>query len=118
MSGALYPDLFDERSHHPGVQEFTRQYRDAFGRDVSDLEAHAYDAYRMLVDALLASTEGPLRVPEPGEEARDAMTKRLRTMEPTMGLTGLRWWKSNGAPGVHFEVWVVGPSGEVNLAIP
>ena len=117
VSGALYPELFDVTSDHPGVPELAARYRESFGRDMSDVEAHAYDMYRLMLEALVPR-EGPSRRFEPGAEERRALTRRMVEVEPIMGLTGLRWWRPGGAPGHKFEIWVVDSAGQVSLALP
>jgi ABC-type branched-subunit amino acid transport system substrate-binding protein len=89
--GVLYPLLFDPQA--PEAAPFARAYSDRWGTKPDYLAAHAYDAVRLVVDAVRRA--GPNRA-----LIRDALV----ALAPWRGATGTVSWDPTGrcvrAPGL------------------
>jgi branched-chain amino acid transport system substrate-binding protein len=106
LAGALYTELFHAELAGEASRAFSARFEEAFGRAPSDMEAQVYDLYAVLQEALASG--------EPrAEVTREALPGRLLGMAPRLGVTGLRWFLPDGAPGLSLEIWAVGAEGEV-----
>lgn len=101
--GAVFPEIFFPESPEPEVQNFVRSYTDRYGEGPGFIEALAYDAAMMLVEAVPAMDRG----------GRPAVREALSRIQFIRGVTGATEFDETGdavkklellkIQGDHFE---------------
>lgn len=84
IEGAIFVDGFFPSSARAGADEFTRKFREAYGKEPGVLEAQAYDAAMILITAINESRE----------QGRDSIRDRLKSIKDFKGATGTQYFDS------------------------
>lgn len=89
IEGAVFVDGFFPGSHREGTEDFTRRFREAYGRTPGVLEAQAYDAASILIAAIRRSMNGD------GLE-RHSVMKTLKEIKDYRGAAGALSFEDSG----------------------
>ncbi|MDO8426745.1 MAG: penicillin-binding protein activator [Deltaproteobacteria bacterium] len=89
VEGAVFVDGFFAESNKPETVDFTKRFKEAYGRSPGVIEAQAYDAAMMLISA----------IKEGGKESgREALKDRLKSVRGFKGATGSIYFDSRNEP--------------------